>query len=60
MTNLNIFSTAHSVEVMRENTQGGNCIEDGDYLAWNDMTWTLHGQAGFETVDAEEPCMEDC
>ena len=60
VTNLNIFTTAHSVEVMRENTKSGICIKDGDYLAWNNMKWTLHGQAVFETVDAEEPCMEDC
>ena len=57
VTNLNIFSTAHSVEVMRQNTQGGMCIEDGDYLAWKDMEWTLHGQAVIETVDAEQPCV---
>ena len=56
VTNLNIFSTAHSVEVMKENTKSGNCIEDGDYLAWNDMKWTLHGKAVFETVDLEETC----
>ena len=57
VTNLNIFSTAHSVEVMRQNTGGGKCIEDGDYLAWKDMEWTLHGQAVIETIDAEEPCL---
>ena len=57
VTNLNIFSIAHSLEVMRENTKSGNCIEDGDYLAWKDMKWTLHGQAFFETVDLEETCI---
>ena len=59
VTNLNIFSTAHSVEVMRQNTKGGKCIEDGDYLAWNDMQWTLHGSAVIETVDVEETCQEN-
>ena len=59
VTNLNIFSTAHSAEVMRQNTKGGKCIEDGDYLAWKDMEWTLIGGAIIETVDMEEPCKED-
>ena len=57
VTNLNIFSTAHSVDVMRQNTKGGECIEDGDYLAWKDMDWTLQGQTVLETVDAEAPCL---
>ena len=59
VTNLNIFSSAHSVEVMRQNTKGGKCIEDGDYLAWKDMEWTLIGGAVIETVDIKEPCKED-
>merc|ERR1712240_383395 len=33
VTNVNIYSEAHSVEVMRQNTLGGECIEEGDYLA---------------------------
>ena len=37
VTNLNIFSTAHSLEWMRKSTIGGECVEDGDYLAWKDM-----------------------
>ena len=57
VTNLNIFSTAHSLELMRQNTMSRKCIDDGDYLAWNDMKWTLYGQAVFETVDQQETCM---
>ena len=57
VTNLNIFSTAHSVQVMEENTQPGKCIVDGDYLAWKDMQWTLYGQAVIETIEIEEPCI---
>ena len=58
LTNLNIFSNAHSVEVMRQNTKGGKCIEDGDYLAWKDMEWTLVSGAEIETIDVEEPCQD--
>ena len=36
---------------------GGGCIEDGHYLAWKDMEWTLYGQSVIETVAAEEPCL---
>ena len=57
VTNLNVFSTAHSVEWMRKSTIGGECVEDGDYLAWKDMQWTLHGQAVIENVNAEDTCL---
>ena len=57
VTNLNIYSSAHSVEVMRSNTKEKTCIEDGDYLAWKDMKWTLYGGVSIQTVDAEEPCV---
>ena len=30
---------------------------DGDYLAWKDMNWTLHGEVVFETADLEETCI---
>ena len=40
VTNVNVFSTALSVEVMEQNTQAGTCSEEGDYLAWRDMNWT--------------------
>ena len=59
VTNLNIFSTAHTVKVMRQNTGGESCIEDGDYLAWSDMEWTLYGQTVIETVTDSEPCSGD-
>ena len=56
VTNLNIFSSALSIEKMKSITGGGSCVEEGDYLAWGDMEWILHGQARIETVDREEPC----
>ena len=59
VTNMNIFSSALSNEKMKNMTEGGTCLEDGDYLAWRDMEWVLHGQARMETVDAEEPCKGD-
>ena len=57
VTNLNIFSSAHSVEVMRQNTKRDKCFADGDYLAWTEMEWTLHGHAVLENIDTEEPCI---
>ena len=42
---------------MRQNTKRDKCIADGDYLAWKEMEWTLHGHAVLETIDAEEPCI---
>ena len=37
-------------------TKDGSCVDEGDYLAWQDMEWILHGQARIETVDQEELC----
>ena len=56
VTNLNIYSSALSVEKMERMTEGGICPEEGDYLAWGDMEWILHGQASLEFVDEGEPC----
>ena len=56
VTNLNIFSSALSVEKMQEYTGGGQCGEEGDYLSWDQMHWTLYGDAVIEEVDGDEPC----
>ena len=56
VTNVNIFSSALSIERMKRMTGGESCVEEGDCLAWADMEWILHGQARKETVDTEEPC----
>ena len=37
-------------------TEEGSCCEKGDYLAWEDMEWILHGQTRIETVDHEATC----
>ena len=44
ISNLNIFSSALSIEAMKEITSGGSGRQ-GDYLAWENMKWNLHGQA---------------
>ena len=54
VTNLNIFSSTLSKEKMKTMTRGGDCMEKGDYLAWGDMEWTLHGQARKETTEKEK------
>ena len=43
VTNVNIFSSALSIERMKRMTGGERCVEEGDYLAWADMEWILHG-----------------
>ena len=42
VTNLNIFSSALSIEKMKRMTGDESCLVEGDYLAWGDMEWTLH------------------
>ena len=59
VTNMNIFESALSIEKMKSVTGGENCLEEGDYLAWADMEWILHGEARIETIDKEEPCRKE-
>ena len=47
-----------SIEKMEVMTRGVSCAEEGDYLAWRDMEWILHGQARKETIEKEETCEE--
>ena len=52
LTKLEIFSSALAVEKMIEYTVGEGCADDGDYLSWNDMQWSLHGIAKVEHMQA--------
>ena len=45
VTNLNIFSTELTIKEMQQNTNGGRCAREGDYLAWKEMRWNLKGLA---------------
>ena len=56
VTNMNIFSTALSIDWMQQTTKGAGCVDDGDYLSWWEMEWNLHGEAKIETVDSKELC----
>ena len=58
VTNLEVFSSPLPVEKMKAMTRGGSCVEEGDYLAWEDMEWILHGRARKETIEKEETCEE--
>ena len=58
VTNLDIYSSPLPIEKMERITRGGSCVEEGDYLAWEDMEWILHGQAKKETTEKEETCEE--
>jgi hypothetical protein len=60
VSNLNIFSSALATsQLVRMTTPGEKeCGLAGDYLAWEEMQWTLHGEAALETVEREEPCAE--
>ena len=59
VTNLNIFSSTLSIEEMKSITGGESCLKEGDYLAWGDMEWILHGQASIETVEKEHTCQAE-
>ena len=56
LTKLEIFSSALAVEKMIEYTVGEGCGDDGDYLSWDEMQWSLHGKTKVEHVQAEEIC----
>ena len=58
VTNVNIFASGLSTGKMQRMTSGGDrdCGEEGDFLAWSDAEWTLHGEAIREEVEAAEPC----
>ena len=44
LTKLEIFNSTLDVEKMKEYTKGEGCGDDGDYLSWNEMQWSLHGE----------------
>ena len=56
VTNMNIFSSILSLDRMKNMTKAGSCKEEGDYLAWRDMNWVLHGQARIGEIEKEKPC----
>ena len=42
LTNLNIFSGLLPLVSMQKRTKDDQvCLEEGDYLAWNEMEWDL-------------------
>ena len=51
VTNLNLYSSPLPIKRMEIMTRGGSCFEEGDYLAWEDMEWILHGHARKETTE---------
>ena len=55
LTNLNIFSSLLPLPEMQRKTKGEEvCLEEGDYLAWEEMTWDLRGGATTEKITLEE------
>ena len=64
-TNLNIFSSALSVEQMKMHTSPGkeDCGHAGDFLDWDkslrEERWTLHSKARLDKLNRglESPCM---
>ena len=61
VTNLNVFSSALSIDKMKTMTVPGReeCKYDGDYISWSEMQWTLRGQAATRTVSMEETCEKE-
>ena len=59
ISNVNIFSSALSIEAMRGITSegmNGECDKKGDYLAWEDMEWNLHGKVSKEAEQKDRIC----
>ena len=58
VSSLNIFSSALATSQLVRMTTAGEeeCGLAGDYLAWEEMQWTLHGEAALETVGRKAPC----
>ena len=44
MTNVNIFSRYLTLNESTSVTAGSLCGQAGDYLAWEDIKWTLVGE----------------
>ena len=58
VTNLGIFSSLLPIEKMQSMTRGCSSVEEGDYLAWEEMEWILQGKARKETIEKQETCKE--
>ena len=56
ISNVNIFSSALSIEEMMEITTSGECEKKGDYLGWEEMQWNLHGQVSKEAGQKDKIC----
>ena len=54
ISNVNIFSSALSTEAMRAVTTEGEARRKGDYLAWEDMEWNLHGKVSKEAEQKDQ------
>ena len=59
-SNLNVFSRILSAAEMIKLTRGGKgCKDEGDYLSWKNMEWTLKGDWKIGEVVKEELCNHD-
>ena len=58
VTDLDIYSSPLSIERMESMTRDESCADEGDYLAWREMEWIVHGQARKEVTEREETCEE--
>ena len=50
-SNVNVFSSALSIERMQTIARVKGCDEEGDYIAWSKSAWTVHGEASIETKE---------
>ena len=57
VTDINVFSSALSVELMTNKTEANSESSDNEdvYLNWEDMEWEIHGDIHLETVVRENP-----
>ena len=56
ISNMNVFKSEISLQVMNEITNGTKCGIKGDYLSWDQMTWNVTGIVTVGEVKKEELC----
>ena len=54
LTNLNVYSSALTIDKMISITDGDDCAARGDYLSWRESQWNITGNIRQESVVKEE------
>ena len=54
LTNLNVYSSALTLDKLINLTNGEQCAEQGDYLSWKEAQWNVTGNVNQESIVNEE------